>query len=220
LQGPFRGLCRGGVGGEPVALGLPEHERDGLPFFQREIAGDAGSAVRAAAVERGRGGQVEGEPLGAEGAAAGTEVQGVAGAGVVEGRAALQAKPGGPADRAHRAVDHAPLAGRDRHVVHDLPRPFLPEKAGDEDVGLGPVGLPRYRVPLPRAYLPEPAALAVEQTREHARRVEAGDAAPVDGAVEPDERGAVEVPDQPVVLYGEVASLAGRSGVRRGAHSR
>ncbi len=93
----------------------------------------------------------------------------------------------------------------DRHEVDDLDRAGGRGEDGPEDVGavvvalLGPVRAPRPELPVP-------AVARVEDAAEERWRVEAGQAAPIDAAVDTDQRGAAAVADQPVGPDGEVTA--------------
>ncbi len=110
-----------------------------------------------------------------------------------------------------RSTEHAanqPLAvvalRRDGHEVLHLADPFRGEEAGDQDVRVREVELldgadtEHGRDPVPAALPP------VEDRREHARRVEARAAVPVDRPVRADERDGAEVADDAVLGDREV----------------
>jgi hypothetical protein len=85
------------------------------------------------------------------------------------------------------------------HEVDDLADELLAQESGHEDVRVRQVHL--LHAPGPGAPHAEPAAALVVQERgEHRRRVEPGQAQPVDVTVGGDEGGRVQVTDDAVVL--------------------
>src|ERR1700759_2965689 len=109
---------------------------------------------------------------------------------------------------------------RDRHEILDFAHAVGAQEAGDQDVGVGEVELLARPPAASGCDPPEPAAGAVEDRREHARRVEIWAAVPVDRAIDADERGGVQVPDQTmlgdreVVIHGYLGAVVGTAEVR------
>src|SRR5215813_12366696 len=94
-----------------------------------------------------------------------------------------------------------PGAGPDRHVVLDLGDAVGVQEAGDQDVGFRPVVLLVAQLAARGRGDPEaPALVGVEDGPEHAGRVEARQAEPIDRPVQADQGGAVHVADDAVVL--------------------
>ena len=91
-----------------------------------------------------------------------------------------------------------PRAHRQRVANHDPAGRRLP--GGGDDVGPGLVDARRWEVDAERSQ-PERAGLAIEQHAEHAGRVEARQAEPVDRAVGRDESAGVAVGEEGVVGY-------------------
>ena len=124
-------------------------------------------------------------------------------AAVVEARLDLGLEVQRALDAEHPA--HEPLVVRpllavvDRHEVDHLADAVLAEETGDEDVRVRHVELLRRPLALDGREAEEAAALRVEDRAEHAGRVEAAVAVPVDRAVSADERGRVQVADDAVL---------------------
>jgi hypothetical protein len=131
---------------------------------------------------------VEGElqPRGAEHRTLPGELQVVRLPPVVEPRRALQHQPhlaAHAADRADQPVPVArPLGLVDRHEVDHLADTVGGHETGDQVGGLGEVQLPGDAVPALGSDPEVAAPLLVQQRREHAGRVEARAAEPVDRA--------------------------------------
>ena len=87
----------------------------------------------------------------------------------------------------------------DRHEVLDLADACRREETGDEDVRVREVELFRRPVVQRRSDPVEAAAVLVEDRAEHARRVEARAAVPVDPSVRADQRDAVQIADDAVL---------------------
>jgi hypothetical protein len=101
---------------------------------------------------------------------------------VVEPGRALQLEPDLAADTAHHPDQPVAVAGPvgvvHRHEVQDLADPVVGHEPGDQDCGVGEVQLPDDVII--HGGDPEPAApVPVQQTGEHARRVEPRAAEPV-----------------------------------------
>ena len=135
----FRLADAGARSGLVLGTEAAQDERGVLPFPEREV-GDHAVAV---GLQRHGGGQAEAQPRPVEAGAVLADVELVGGAGVVEGRAALQTK-GHPAaddaDSADQLVRHSAGAA-DRHVILDLAHAVVVQEAGDEDGGVRPVEL-------------------------------------------------------------------------------
>ena len=127
---------------------------------------------------------------------------------IIEGRTASHAKR----QRSPRDFD-APnqliLPGRVarqayRHEIYQFSDTVRREKAGDQYVGFRPIELfRRDAFPLGRDL--EPASLLVVQDGgEHARRIEEGNAEPINGTVHADERRRPHVADDAVIFNGLV----------------
>jgi hypothetical protein len=126
-------------------------------------------------------------------------------AGVIEGRRTLHPE-------VHRSANHfdpadelvasvTVLGYMYRHIVRDLPHAIGTEEAGDQDVGVGPVEL-FAGYTLRNRCDPEASALSIiEDGSEDARGVEVRQSQPVDRAVYTNQSHAVQIPDDPVVLY-------------------
>ena len=98
------------------------------------------------------------------------------------------------------------LAGaRRRHEVLHLPHPVGHQEARDEDVGVGEVELLGAPAVAVGRDAEQPPAVGVEDRREHARRVEARAAVPVDRPVGAHERDGVQVADQAMLGDRQVA---------------
>jgi hypothetical protein len=95
----------------------------------------------------------------------------------------------------------AVLGGVYRHVVRDLRYPVGREEAADQDVGVRPIELLARDAVRDRGDLEASALLVVEDRRKDARGVEAWQTQPVYRTVHPDQGRAVQVTDDPVVLY-------------------
>jgi hypothetical protein len=128
---------------------------------------------------------------------------------VVEARLDLDAE-GQLASHAEHTPDqpvpeHA--AGRvvDRHEVLHLADAALGEEAGDQDIGVREVELLGRPAVCRRGDPVVAAATPVEDRAEHARRVEVGAAVPVDRPVRADQRGRVQVADDPVLGDRQIA---------------
>jgi hypothetical protein len=129
----------------------------------------------------------------------------VAGARVVEARRDVDGEVHLPAHGEH-AADQA-MALR-RHEVMHLPDSVSHQEPRHEDVSIGQVELLRApAVPFGGDSEAAPA-VGVEDGPEHARRVEAGAAVPVDRAVGADERDRVQVADQAVLRDRQVTRAA------------
>jgi hypothetical protein len=104
---------------------------------------------------------------------------------------------------------------RERHEVLDLAHALRGEEARDQHIAVREVrllGCPaRDRGPKPIAS----AALSVEDRREHAWRVEAGTAVPVDRPLGPNQGDRVQVADEPVLCDWQIAAHAASSPIRR-----
>ena len=106
------------------------------------------------------------------------------------------------------------------HGTAHLPNAVCREEARDEDVGLGPVELLGRHVVSPKRNLEEAAVLGVGEAGKNARRVESGQAAPIDRPVGADEGHGVHVADEAVVLNGAISLVGcgGRSGCGSSGH--
>lgn len=130
---------------------------------------------------------------------------GVPGAGVIEGRAALELEGHLAAYGVHAAYQTAVSGtGGDRHVVEDLDDAFRREEAGEQHVGVGQVDLLAASV-RERAQPEVPSLLVVQDRAEDARRIERRQAEPVYGAVPAHERRGAQVADDAMVLYRKVS---------------
>ena len=165
--------------------------------------GNAATAPSPSAPEGDRGGQPQGQARAVEAGAALAHRGGVPRPGVVERRAALHLQRQPAADHPHPADELGvrPGPGPDRHVVLDLGDAVGVQEAGDQDVGFRPVVLLLAQLAGRGRGDPEPPPLVgVEDRPEHAGRVEARQAQPIDRPVQADQGGAVHVPDDAVVL--------------------
>ena len=131
------------------------------------------------------------------------ELQVVGLSAVVEPWRAVEHEPHLTAHAAHRpdqpVAVGCPLRVLDRHEVDHLADAAGGHEPGDQDGGVREVELPGDVVGALGGDPEVPAALAVEQRREHARGVEPRAAEPVDGAVGGHQRGGLQVTDQPVL---------------------
>jgi hypothetical protein len=93
----------------------------------------------------------------------------------------------------------------DRHEVDHLTDPVGRHEAGDQDGGVGEVQLPGDIVVILGADAEVSTVIVVEQRAEHAGRVEPRAAPPVHGAVGGDQRGGLQIPDQPMLGNRRVA---------------
>src|SRR4029079_9393758 len=84
----------------------------------------------------------------------------------------------------------------DRHVILDLTNAIVVEEPRDEDGGVRPVELLAAEVSAGRRDAKAAAFLIVEDGGEDARRIEVGQAEPIDGAILAHERGRAQVADQ------------------------
>src|SRR5918995_1281498 len=140
-------------------------------------------------------------------------------AGVIEGRQALDAETHLSPDDPHVTDEPGPLprVRYDRHEVERLGQALGREVAGQEHVRVGQVELVAVGV-LHGPQRELPAFFVVEDGAEHARRVEGGQAQPVYGTVGADQRRRMQVPDDTVVLDGEIPH-PGLPSQRRRAYS-
>ena len=115
-------------------------------------------------------------------------------------------------------ADHSPheraRSGADRHEVLDLQLALLRHEARDEHVGVGQVELLSASAAR-RAERPVAAAAGVEKRAEHARRVDARRAVPVDRPLGAHQRDRVQVADHAVLGDREVAARRGGPSGRR-----
>src|SRR5215510_8050968 len=95
----------------------------------------------------------------------------------------------------------------DRHEVLDLAHSVVREETRDEHVGIGQVELPG-----PCGHgcgqFKTPAAVLVQDRSENARRVERRGAMPVDGPGGSDKSDGMQVADQPMIRYRQIACMA------------
>jgi hypothetical protein len=87
-----------------------------------------------------------------------------------------------------------------RHVVDHLADPVGAEKAGDQDVGFGPVELLVGHVIYRRGDFEVTALLMIQNAGKDARGVKAGMTVPIDRTVHADQRHRVHVADDAVVI--------------------
>ena len=121
---------------------------------------------------------------------------------VVEAGLQLRAEPHLAAHAERTANQPMPVlrsAGLDRHEVLHLGDAVRRQEAGDQHVRIREVELLRRTVLDDRRDAVVAAALTVEDRAEHARRVEARAAVPVDPSVRADERDAVQIADDAVL---------------------
>ena len=126
----------------------------------------------------------------------------VRGPAVVEPRLDLDREPHDAPHDADVAYQPVPVGRRpvhDRHEVVHLAHPVRGQEPGDQDRRVGQVQLPGHVVVPVRRDLVEAAPVGVQQRREHAGRVEPGNAEPVERAVAGHQRRRLQVADQPVV---------------------
>src|SRR5829696_2950632 len=137
-------------------------------------------------------------------------------AGVVEGWQAFDAEIHLPSYDPHVTDEPVTLARarHDRHEVKGLGKARSREVAGQEHVCIGQVKLLAVGV-IHRSQREMPALLVVEDGAEDARGVEGRQAQPVYGAVGTDQRRRVQVPDDAVVLDGQISHLSLTSHRRR-----
>src|SRR5215203_4492777 len=137
-------------------------------------------------------------------------------AGVVEGWQAFDAKIHLPPYDPHVTDEPVTLARarHDRHEVKGLGKARRREVPGQEHVGIGQVELLAVGV-IHRSQREMSALLVVEDGAEDARGVEGRQAQPIDGAVGTDQRRRVQVPDDTVVLDGQISHLSLTSHRRR-----
>ena len=144
----------------------------------------------------------QGERIGGEHGAVLGDLCAVRAAAVVEPRRHLDLETHLPPHAAHHPDEPVVVGGfpaRRRHEVDDLTHPVLGDEPGDENGGVREVHLLRL-VAAPRRTDPEVAAPdVVEQGAEHARRVEARAAEPVDRTFRTDQRRGLKITDQAVV---------------------
>src|SRR3712207_988890 len=88
-----------------------------------------------------------------------------------------------------------------RHIVRDLRYPVERKEPRDEDIGVGPVELFAGYTLRNRGNLEASALLVVEDGGEDARGVEMRQTQPVDRAIHTNQGHAVQITDDPVVLY-------------------
>ena len=140
-------------------------------------------------------------------------------AAVVEARPALELELHLAAYRDHLADEpaHVVRVAVDGHEVVHLADAVRRQEPGDEHVRVGEVELAHRVAVVHRRDPVEAALLGVEDRREHAGRVEARTAEPVDRAVGADERHAVEVADHAVLGDGQVGAHPSGGGVPDGA---
>src|SRR5438874_2624608 len=124
-------------------------------------------------------------------------------AAIIEARLDLDSKAHLAADHQHTPDQAMPVrraaCALDRHEVLDLADAFFGEKACDEHVRVWQVqllGLPATEHGCDAVV---PAARAVENSSKNTRRIEAGAAVPIDGAVGADQRYSVQVADDAVL---------------------
>ena len=108
------------------------------------------------------------------------------------------------ADQSHQAMLVRGRLARDRHKVDDLADTLGTEEARYQDRRAGQVHLSRDGAIARRTNAEEAAVLMVQQRAEDARRVEARQTQPVDGALRTDEGCGLEVADESVVFDGWV----------------
>ena len=216
LAEPVLGLLGPGA---PAGVGVrgddPQDERGALALAE----GERGHRPAAVGPEGDRSGQPQGQARAVEAGAVLAHRGGVPRPGVVERRAALHLQRQPAADHPHPADELGvrPGPGPDRHVVLDLGDAVGVQEAGDQDVGVRPVVLLLAQLAGRGRGDPEPPPLVgVEDRPEHAGRVEARQAQPIDRPVQADQGGAVHVPDDAVVLDRLVAHRLRPLGVQRG----
>jgi hypothetical protein len=132
----------------------------------------------------------------------------VRGPAVVEARLYLDREPHHAphdADVAHQPVPVGRGCPGDGHEVVHLADPVRGHEPGDQDRGVGQVQLPGHVVVPVRRDLVEAAPVGVQQRREHAGRVEPGDAEPVQDAVRGHQRRRLQVADQAVISNVRIA---------------
>ena len=198
-----------------VRLGkLLQDEGSRLVFFEHEFSGHA----RARSLERNRGCEPQAEICRAEACAARSNLDGMFVTGIVERRFAFHAERHLPARDVDIADDGMLLDRRhrrpDRHEVGDLGDTLGREKAGDENVGIGPVEtLRRDPVGSSGADGKMPALLVVQNAGEDAGGIEVGKTEPINRTIHADEGDRPHVPDDAVVLdglVGQAVSLLGQ----------
>ena len=189
-----------------AGLDTVEHEGGRLPGPQLDARADV-AAVND--LERTARRQAEPELGGAEQRAVRGQRDLVAGARVVEARGDVDDQAHLPAHRQYPADQAVPVrrrAGTRRgHEVLHLTDAAGHQEARDENVRVGQVellGAPALALGRDAKQAP---AVGVEDRREHARRVKARAAVPVDRPVGADERDGVQVADQAVFCDGQVA---------------
>ena len=169
-----------------------QHERDGLALGDVELGAD----VAAVGLQRHTGEQRQLELVGREHDAVAVASRSVLAARVVKARLQPAAQPHAAAHTGDPADD--PLVLGDGHQVLEFDDPVGRHEPCHQHVGVREIELRGPRLAVLRSDLPAAAALLVEDRGEHARRVEAGRAEPVDRAVGGDQRGRAQVADQPV----------------------
>ncbi len=130
---------------------------------------------------------------------------------IVEGRKTLEAKSNIAGDGTH-APDNLVIVGMiapqtarlDRHEVDHLADPFIAENTRDQDIRIGEIEL-LARGGSHGSDFEVASLLIVEQSAEHARRIEVRKTTPIDRTVHSDQCDRVEVPDHPVVFNGFVS---------------
>ena len=127
----------------------------------------------------------------------------VGGSGVVEARLAVERElqlASDDADEPNETMTvRRVLRILDRHEVDHLADAVRRHEPRDQDRRVREIQLPGDVAVLGGSDPEVPAALGVEQRSEHARRVKARTAEPVDRAVGRDERSCLQVADQPVI---------------------
>ena len=120
---------------------------------------------------------------------------------VIEGRSADHIETHFAADglgAANELMGRAPF--RHRHEVRDFRDPFVGEKTGQEDVGIGKVDLLVPRIGKVRADFEAAAFLIIEDRRENRGRIELRETHEIDRPIHPDERDGMEIADDAVIL--------------------